>query len=315
MAASDGTATSLITAAAGLAGALFGGFSTYAANRSQWRRESRRTVYANLISAAYGMESFIRSRRERTKEQGAEKSANSDPRTQFRLQLDTAALVAKANTRGALDTWRGLFDGIPDNPADAPENFLDDWRKIQDVFYDYARNELGAPGRVRDRNIAVRASVAALPIIVAFSFLLALSKAEWIHGRTATYLQIAGWIFGVITLLLLIRAGWASLRWRAKLVKSDQSLTERKASERLAFVLAVTFTLCIVALLFNLFDRPNPAFVVGFWAFIFLFFVLLYEILRDPDVQLPDRGQAGRLGQQQLGQPQRGQPRQPPRQQ
>ena len=61
MALSDSTTTSLITAAAGLAGAGIGGFSTYLANRAQWRRESRRTVYANLIGAAYEMDSFIES--------------------------------------------------------------------------------------------------------------------------------------------------------------------------------------------------------------------------------------------------------------
>ena len=59
MAASDSTTTSLITAAAGLVGALIGGISTYVANRGQWQRESRRTVYAELISASYGIESFI----------------------------------------------------------------------------------------------------------------------------------------------------------------------------------------------------------------------------------------------------------------
>lgn len=271
MAASDSTATTLITAAAGLVGALIGGLSTYAANRGQWRRESRRTVYASLISASYEMESVIRSGLDGTKEVKTETTADKDPLVQFRLQLDTATLLAKRDTRTALDEWRYQVDEMGDKPARFSQGDLDKWQLRRNAFYVYARDELGAPGMVRYRKRAVWYASAAIPTIALFA---------WLAPRTGVavfgleigldWLQRAEHVFYGITFALLFFAFGAAARWRRTLISSNRERDERKASQWLLFAILLAFLSSLCSLAVFLYGHTSAPLGFGFIAILFL---------------------------------------------
>lgn len=200
----------LITAAAGLVGAGIGGASTYLANRLQWRRESRRTVYANLISAAYGIEPLIAS--ELTEAQGRIKNGNgvADPRAEFYLQLDSAALLANWNTQSALQKWRELSLGLGrlnQMTHEERASFRANWSKRQNEFYECARAELGAQGTFSNR----RAMMGYL--LIAFVCLAAVAGIED-PKPVSVRMLFATWALLAVSSILLYMAFRAARRWK-----------------------------------------------------------------------------------------------------
>jgi uncharacterized membrane protein YwzB len=242
---------SLITAAAGLVGAGIGGLSTYVANRGQWRRESRRTVYANLIGAAYKMESLIESKLKLAVVTSMDTSPDTDLPTQFALQLDSAALLAKGNTQEALDGWRRLYVESDQLAKTSPE-LLKQVQDCRKLFYEYARDELGAPGMVRSRRRAVWCCIAAVIPFLYFPAALRSSRdlQADLPGYSA-FIKNTGIAFWGVTSALLFIAFLAALNWRAKLIDLNQPIKDRKAVEKLLIAIVVAIALSIAAFFLN----------------------------------------------------------------
>ena len=208
---------SLISAAAGLAGAAIGGYSTYVANRGQWQRESRRTVYANLINASYGIESFIRSNLGKRTRRGNKPDA--DQWTQFEMQLDSASLLAKGETQEDLDLWRDLFDKSGALAKTNPGELLSRWQHRRKVFYEYARDELGAPGMMRYRKRTAGFCVAALITFTIFAYAAKTSSELEAHDPDFAFLNNMAYAFYVVTAALLIFAFVAAVSWRERIIQ------------------------------------------------------------------------------------------------
>jgi hypothetical protein len=260
---------SLITASAGLIGAGIGGTSTYLASRGQWRRESRRTVYASLISAAYEMEAFLKSTLQGAGEPNTETSADADPRMEFSLQLDSASLLAKGNTQEKLELWRQLLDD-PDTLAErSSQEFLGRWQDQRRVFSQHARDELGAPGMVRHRRRAVRCCIAAGVTMIGFVTALQTSHSDGsFDPGGSTLLKSIGYTLFVVTIALLSFAFLATLNWRITHPKLKQSGSTQKAIGRQLVFIAVAFGLSAVALLLN--GSVIAVILVGLAAFILI---------------------------------------------
>jgi energy-converting hydrogenase Eha subunit C len=202
---------SVISAAAGLAGALIGGASTYLANRFQWRRESRGKVYAELIGSSYAVETFMAIG---TGEQSGSATNSGtqvgDPRAEFYSRVDSAILLAKWRTQNALHKWRGLhldldrFESLT-NPN--REVLRSEWRARQTEFYESAQYELGVQGRYFYRRAYIGyISVAALVMVA--SALLRQDEPK------DTGVGVARWILILVTTALLGLAFQAAWRWR-----------------------------------------------------------------------------------------------------
>jgi len=145
---------SIVSAAAGLIGAAIGGACTYFASRVQWQRESRRTAYGALISAAYEVEALIAS----GAKAGEEGSAQADPRTVFYSRLDSSSLLARSATQRTLYNWRRLswyVNRLAEIEEAERTELLDEWRKRRIQFYEFAKDELGVKGRLAYRRTSV----------------------------------------------------------------------------------------------------------------------------------------------------------------
>jgi hypothetical protein len=200
--------TNLISAAAGLAGAIIGGTSTYLANRIQWRRESRRKAYADLIGTAYSVESFIADGLQKEVASNAGSSiSKADPRTEFYSGLDSAILLAKWKTQNALHKWRGLSLSLDsfESLAESDRILLRSrWQDRQNEFYDCAKHELGVQGRYSYRRVLVIYALIATALMLIYFGL---------HGTKPNdaWFNTARWMVAIaafISLSLALRASW-----------------------------------------------------------------------------------------------------------
>jgi hypothetical protein len=202
---------SLISAAAGLAGALIGGTSTYLANRFQWRRESRGKVYAELIGSSYAVEKFMAIATEGESGSVANSDAQAiDPRAEFYSRVDSAILLAKWRTQNALHKWRGLhldLDRLESLTNPDREVFRSQWRARQSEFYESAQYELGVQGRYFYRRAYIGyISLAALVMVIS-----ALMRQ---YEPKHTGVGVVRWILILTTAALLALAFQAAWRWR-----------------------------------------------------------------------------------------------------
>jgi hypothetical protein len=137
MAGSD----SAIAAAAGLGGALIGGLSAFLAGRVQWRRESRRELYAELLTAAHDVRGFL---------EGLRRTQRIPVRAQFLVKLDAASLLASWKVQEVLDHWRPLAVRLHEDQelgiAERRE-IIELWNTYQNRFQEQAKLEL----RIRDK--------------------------------------------------------------------------------------------------------------------------------------------------------------------
>jgi hypothetical protein len=220
----------LISAGAGLAGAMIGGVSTYLANRIQWRRESRRTAYAALISSSYDVENFIMAGLKNSEAKGVDADTSSDdPRTEFYSRLDSAVLLAKWKTQNALHKWRDLYvrlDGFDDLTRSQRTSLREVWQERRSEFYDRARDELGVAGRY-----SYGRALTAYIFVVILVILISCGLRSMEHGDTAV--GVVRWTLLLITTALLILTLRAALRWRFAAAHVQGAVTfERVISTR-----------------------------------------------------------------------------------
>jgi hypothetical protein len=254
---------SLISAAAGLVGAGIGGLSTYLASRIQWRRESRRTVYASLIGVAYEVESFIAPSPEAPA--GGDSSDSTDPRTQFYSQLDSATLLAKWNTQNALGKWRRLspyLDKFSELEESERAILRDEWEKRRNEFYEFAKDELGVKGALSNRRALAMYLLLAIVSMVITAVIpgnngAILGKLPFtVHKAELT---AASWVFLLISTAFLILAFRAARRWRDpsnelyRVLKADVEDIPRRVLKtfdiiQVAIVVALVINLIVVFL-------------------------------------------------------------------
>ena len=255
------TSANLISAGAGLAGAIIGGVSTYLANRIQWRRESRRTAYAELISSSYNVGNFITAGLKNFEAKGAGADTSSDdPRTEFYSRLDSAVLLAKWKTQNTLHKWRDLYeflDGFDDLTRSQRASLREVWQERRSEFYDRARDELGVAGRY-SYGRALTTYVFAVILIMLIS--CGLRSIE--QGNTAV--GVVRWTLLLMTTALLILTLRAALRWRLAtehvqgVVDFEQVISSREGRHEFL----------------RLVDPVQIAIVI---AFIFIFMTMVYE--------------------------------------
>lgn len=102
--------SSWLAPAAGLIGVLIGGLIAVLAARGQWRRESRREAYAQLLTAAHEVRWML----------ATEKDQNADSRplsaegpiAPFLAALDAANLLAAYRVQHVLNDWRLAAEGL-----------------------------------------------------------------------------------------------------------------------------------------------------------------------------------------------------------
>jgi hypothetical protein len=109
------TSDSAVAAAAGLGGALIGGLSTFLASRVQWRRESRKVLYADLLTAAHDVRNSL---------EGTPSAQEANGQARFLTTLDAASLLASWKVQVILNEWRPLAEalGTEDQALDSDEH-------------------------------------------------------------------------------------------------------------------------------------------------------------------------------------------------
>jgi hypothetical protein len=265
---------SAVTAAAGLIGAIIGGASTYLASRVQWRRESRRTAYAALISVAYEVESLITAQLK-----GKETiRMDADPRIDFYSRLDSASLLAKPTTQHALRMWRSLsryLDRLEELSERERKALLAEWQLQRNRFYEFAKDELGVKGWRSNRRAAVFYYVLAFVSTLAW-----LTALEVYRDYRHPIVRGAAVILLATSMITLSLALWAVQRWkktRDRVRDQRRTTQDYLASEAWRFVkntppaqFAISIALiCDILCIWLLFSSAGP--VLGTIAFLSLF--------------------------------------------
>jgi hypothetical protein len=246
---------SLISAAAGLAGAAIGGFSTYAANRGQWRRESRRTAYTDLISTSYQLESVIKSGDETSEGARKEIGDGTDLHMQFSLQLDSATLLAKEGTQAALDEWRTLFRDMPHNFTGDGGEYMNKWQVQREEFYDYVKDELGAAGLYHYRDRTILCSIAAVMTLLGYGALSYIANPD-------TALQAVGYALYLASLYLLLYASQTAQKWWQRLERLNKPVARLKVR----LLQSITVIAIVVSTISLFFGHSVVTFALGFLA-------------------------------------------------
>jgi hypothetical protein len=201
----------LVGAAFALIAAMIGGATTFLAGRSQWRRESRREAYAQLLTASHEVRWWL---------EGSppdEKSHESvEPIRKFFAALYAASIIASYPVQIMLDTWKTIADDLPE--LSRSKSFMDDetakrdvahqWMEQQRDFHTAAKHEFGVKGLVSYRRRAhTYAVVAAFSLLISVLFLY-LDYPATIAGRITT----AGIFYYWVGLLALLGAGFSAIK-------------------------------------------------------------------------------------------------------
>jgi hypothetical protein len=188
-------------------------------------------------------------------------SDDADPPTQFSLQLDTATLVAKGNTRDSLEEWRVLLSRVL--KTNDRRVLLPDWQGRRAEFYEYARAELGAPGMVRHRTRARWCAFAALVTTVAYVGLLWIIRREpptvLLHGTP----EWIGYVFLFSTFVLLLFASDAVSKWRKGLSVLQPSKRQARDRVWLSYAVSLAFLLTVIAFILR---STSGVFLLGILA-------------------------------------------------
>jgi hypothetical protein len=137
--------SSWLAPAAGLIGVLIGGLIAVLAARGQWRRESRREAYAQLLTAAHEVRWML----------ATEKDQNADSRplsaegpiAPFLAALDAANLLAAYRVQHVLNDWRLAAEGLLGSKDTETPMTLQRWSLYQDRFQLAAKAELHIRGQ------------------------------------------------------------------------------------------------------------------------------------------------------------------------
>jgi hypothetical protein len=201
----------LVGAAFALIAAMIGGATTLLAGRSQWRRESRREAYAQLLTASHEVRWWLEG-----SPPDAKSHESGEAIRKFFAALDAASVIASYPVQINLDTWRVVADDLPElcqstnfmeNEA-AKRDVLRQWIEEQRDFHTAAKHELGVRGLVSYRRRAhTYALIAAFSLLISVVFLY-LDYA----ANIANQIMVAGIVYYWIGLLALVLAGLSAIK-------------------------------------------------------------------------------------------------------
>lgn len=152
------TPIALVGAMSALIGALIGGTATLLAGRSQWRRESRREAYAQLLTASHEVRWWL----EGYQPNASTSSDAVDPIRKFFSAFDVASVIASYSVQVTLSDWATVAGDLPElsqseafmtNEA-AKQDVLRQWTDRQTDFHTAAKHELGIRGEITYRRRA-----------------------------------------------------------------------------------------------------------------------------------------------------------------
>jgi hypothetical protein len=133
---------------AAIIGALIGGFTTFVAGRMQWRRETRREAYAQVLTTSHEVAWWLRGEESREAQPG-----EADRRLRFLAAIDAASLFASYRVQWVLDDWRPLAEEVARRSSvDSGEvrfepELATEWTAHQLQLMKQAKLELGIRGQ------------------------------------------------------------------------------------------------------------------------------------------------------------------------
>jgi hypothetical protein len=139
----DSSSSPWLAPGVGLIGVLLGGFIAVVTTREQWRRESRRQAYAELMTTAYEVRWAL----------GAEYGHLEDQRqsinravAQFLATLDAANLLAAYRVQHVLTDWRAATQALLHSEDSRASITEERWIAYQERFRVAAKAELHIRG-------------------------------------------------------------------------------------------------------------------------------------------------------------------------
>ncbi len=215
----------LVVAASALLGALVGGTTTLLAGRFQWRRESRREAYAQLLTVSHEVRWWLEGHRPNS---SASNDDGVDPIRKFFSTFDAASVIASYSVQVALDDWATVAGDLPElsrstafmTNESARRDILRQWIERQTEFHIAAKHELGIRGeRTYSRRAFSYATVAIIVLSISTLLLYApfpSSTADNARtgGRVAFWAALLALSFAILNVM---RADTASRKKRLPL--------------------------------------------------------------------------------------------------
>jgi hypothetical protein len=202
------TPIALVGAAAALLGALVGGITTLMAGRFQWRRESRREAYAQLLTVSHEVRWWLEGHQPNT----SASNDGVDPIRRFFSTLDAASVIASYSVQVALDDWATVAGDLPELSrstaflADetARRAILRQWLERQTEFHVAAKHELGIKG---ERTYSRRAFSYATVTVTLLSISMLLLYAPFPSSDADNARLMGKGAFGAAVLALFLATG------------------------------------------------------------------------------------------------------------